>query len=187
MTAGTRVVGYVRVSTAEQSDSGLGLAAQRTAIEAECERRGWVLVEMFEDPGTSGKSMANRPRLAEALRLVESRQVDGLVAAKLDRLSRSLQDFAGIMASSYRRKWSLIVLDIGVDTTTPTGKAMAQMMGVFAELEREMIGQRTKDALAVRKAQGVRLGRPRTLPAVVVDRVVAERGRAGRWRASRRI
>jgi DNA invertase Pin-like site-specific DNA recombinase len=85
-----RVVGYVRVSTDEQADSGVGLDAQRTAIVGECARRGWRLVAVHTDAGVSGKSMKGRPALAEALHAVESGQAEGIVVAKLDRLSPAL-------------------------------------------------------------------------------------------------
>src|ERR1700730_10653270 len=90
-----RVVGYVRVSTDEQADSGLGLAAQRTTVAAEAERRGWTLVAVHED-ALSGKSL-DRPGLAAALAAIEAGEAAGIVVAKLDRLSRSLKDFALLM------------------------------------------------------------------------------------------
>lgn len=154
------VVGYVRVSTAEQADSGAGLAAQRTAIVAECERRGWTLVALHEDAGASGKSLQGRPALQAALDAVEEGRATALVVAKLDRLSRSLLDFAGLMERSRRRGWSLVALDLGVDTTTPNGQLIANVMASFAQFERQLIGQRTKDALAEKRRAGIRLGRP---------------------------
>lgn len=171
----TRVVGYVRVSTDEQAGSGLGLEAQRAAITAEVERRGWELVAIHEDAGASGKSLENRPALTEALVAVQSGQAGALVVAKLDRLSRSLLDFASLMEQSRRQGWALVALDLGVDTTTPAGEMVANVMATFAQFERRLIGERTKSALAVRKAQGVKLGRPRTMPDEVVERILAER------------
>jgi DNA invertase Pin-like site-specific DNA recombinase len=100
---------------------------------------------------------------------------DLLVVSKLDRLSRSLLDFASLMDRSQREGWELVVLDLGVDTTTQAGEMMANVMASFAQYERRLIGQRTKAALAQRKAQGVRLGRPRSLDASTVTRVVTER------------
>jgi DNA invertase Pin-like site-specific DNA recombinase len=173
MVKGQRVIGYVRVSTAEQADSGLGMEAQRTAIRAECDRRGWVLERIYEDAGFSAKSMVKRAGLGEALTALRAGEADGLVVAKLDRLSRSLKDFANVMTSAHSERWTLVVLDMGVDTTTPSGELMANVMASFAQFERQIIGQRTRDALAVKKAQGVRLGRPRQLPQQVVDRVVS--------------
>jgi hypothetical protein len=92
------VVAYVRVSTGEQAASGLGLDAQRATIAAEADRRGWTIVAWCEDAGASAKSMAKRPGLAEALGAIEAGTAAGIVVAKLDRLSRSLVDFAGLMA-----------------------------------------------------------------------------------------
>lgn len=173
-----RVIGYIRVSTDEQAASGAGLEAQRAAILAEALRRGWHLVEMIEDAGYSGKSL-QRPGIAAALDALGHKRADTLVVAKLDRLSRSMLDFAGLMDKAAREHWALVALDVGVDTTTPSGEAMANIMATFAQFERRLIGQRTREALAVKKAKGVRLGRPRTMPTEVLRRIVAERA-AGR-------
>jgi DNA invertase Pin-like site-specific DNA recombinase len=87
------------------------------------------------------------------------------------------------MQQARREGWALVALDLGVDTTTPTGEMMANVMATFAQFERRLIGQRTKDALAVKRSQGVRLGRPRLLDQAVVDRVVAERAAGASLRA----
>jgi DNA invertase Pin-like site-specific DNA recombinase len=166
-----KVCGYIRVSSAEQRESGLGLQAQRDAIEAEAERRGWTLVHIYADEGVSGKSMNGRPGLQEALHAVEAGEAEALVVSKLDRLSRSLLDFALLMERARKRGWSLCALDLGVDTSTPSGEMMASVLATFAQFERRLIGQRTKDALAVKRSQGVVLGRPREVPAAVIDRV----------------
>src|SRR5438270_7418861 len=157
---GRRVIGYVRVSTDEQVESGAGLAAQRSAIAAECSRRGWKLAALLEDAGASGGSMRGRPGLHCALETIEAGRADALVVAKLDRLSRSLLDFASLMDRSRRRGWSLVALDLGVDTTTPQGELMATVLASFAQFERRLIGVRTKEALAEKRAMGVQLGRP---------------------------
>jgi DNA invertase Pin-like site-specific DNA recombinase len=112
----------------------------------------------------SGKSLARRPGLQKALRTVEDGRADTLVVAKLDRLSRSLLDFSALMERSRKGDWALVALDLGVDTTTPSGEMMANVLAVFAHFERRLIGQRTKDALAVKRSEGGRLGRPRQLP-----------------------
>lgn len=170
-----KIIGYVRVSTDEQVDSGAGLAVQRTAIEAEAARRGWELNAIHEDAGASGKSLNGRPGLTAALAAIEAGEASGLVVAKLDRLSRSLLDFAGLMERSQRKGWALVALDLGVDTSTPSGEMMASVLAIFAQFERRLIGQRTRDALAVKKAQGVQLGRPRTMPDSVRKRIRQER------------
>ena len=177
-----RVLGYVRVSTDEQSNSGAGLEAQRRAIVAECERRGWQLVEVIDDAGFSAKDL-KRPGVQEALRALEAGDASALVVAKLDRLSRSMIDFTALMGKAQKQGWALVALDCAVDTTTPTGEAMANMLATFAQFERRLISQRTREALAVKKAQGVRLGRPPTLPAKVVRRIGREHAKGASLRA----
>lgn len=81
------------------------------------------------------------------------------------------------MEAARREGWALVILDLGVDTTTPSGEMTANVMATFAQFERRLIGQRTKDALAVKKAQGTRLGRPLTAGAGVVKRIARERKR----------
>src|SRR5437879_13813020 len=98
-----RVVGYIRVSTSEQADSGAGLGAQRSGITAAWISRGWQLVGIHEDAAASGKSLAGRPALQAALDIVEKDEASALVVAKLDRLSRSILDFAGLMERSRRK------------------------------------------------------------------------------------
>ena len=167
-------LGYVRVSTDEQSASGAGLAAQRAAIEAEAARRGWELLDVVEDAGFSGRDL-RRPGIKAVLQDLHSGRAAALIVAKVDRLSRSMVDFAALMDRSAREGWALVALDLGVDTSTPSGEAMAHVMATFSQLERRMIGQRTKEALAVKRAQGVRLGRPPVLSAAIVERMRQER------------
>jgi DNA invertase Pin-like site-specific DNA recombinase len=173
------MVGYVRVSTDEQADSGLGLAAQRATVAAEADKREWTLLAIHED-AQSGKSL-DRPGLTAALAAVEKGEAAGIIVAKLDRLSRSLKDFAGLMERARKKRWNLVACDLGIDLSTPSGRFMANVMGSAAEWEREIIGQRTKDALAVKRAQGVKLGRPATLPRDVVDRILEARASGDGW------
>lgn len=181
-TASTAVLGYIRVSTDEQADSGAGLEAQRQAILAECDRRGWELAEIVEDAGYSAKDL-KRPGIIDVLERLARGEAGTLVVAKLDRLSRSVLDFAGLMAQSQQEGWALVALDLGVDTTTPQGELMAGVMAQFAQFERRLIGQRTKAALAIKKQQGVTLGRPRSLPEGIVARIAAERAAGATLRA----
>lgn len=171
-----RAIGYVRVSTTEQSESGLGLEAQRQAIRAEAERQGWELVAIHEDAGASGKAMSGRTGLQNALQAVREQGDGVLVVAKLDRLSRSMVDFAKLMQVSQRQGWGLVALDLGVDTSTPSGEMMANVTATFAQFERRLIGQRTKEALAEKKRQGVKLGRPTVTSPETVAQVQAMRG-----------
>lgn len=170
-----RVVGYIRVSTEEQRRSGAGLAAQRKAIRDACDQRGWTLLRIEADEAASGKSTTNRPGYARAVEAVTIGDAGGLVVAKLDRLSRSVRDFCGLLDASAKQEWALVCLDLGLDTSTPTGKFTAQIIAAVAELERELIGQRTREGLERQRAKGVRIGgRP------VIDEKLAERIRAMR-------
>jgi DNA invertase Pin-like site-specific DNA recombinase len=173
-----RVLGYTRVSTEDQAESGAGLAAQRSAIHAACQARGLELVDIVEDAGWSGKSL-ERPGLATALGQLDAGKVDAIVVAKLDRLSRSLIDFANLMERARRRGWAVVALDLGVDTTTAAGELVANVMASVAQWERRTIGDRTRVAMAEKAAAGVRIGRPRVLPDDVVARILTERA-AGR-------
>ncbi len=168
------VIAYRRVSTEEQSNSGAGLDAQRSAIEAEAARRGWDDVEWISDEGYSAKDL-RRPGIAQALEELAAGQAGILVVSKLDRLSRSLLDFAALMERARREGWALVILDLAVDTTTPGGEMMANVMATFAQYERRLIGQRTKDALTAKRAQGVHTGRRSTLDPAVKARIVAMR------------
>lgn len=197
-----RVIGYARVSTEEQGVSGLGLQAQRSAIIAECERRGWELVKIAEDVG-SGKNL-KRPGVQAALDALTVGDANALVVAKLDRLSRSMLDFARIMSTAQKQSWALVALDVNIDTSSPSGEAMAHMLATFAQFERRLISERTKQALAAKRASGVRLGgAPEIDPAIEARirqeradgfpfRTIAERlnadgtptARGGRWHVS---
>jgi len=179
----THVVGYVRVSTAGQASSGAGLAAQRRAIESEAERRGWTVVAIHSDAGASGKTLRRRPGLEAAIASVERGEAGALVSAKLDRLSRSVVDFGGLLARASTAGWSLVVLDPAVDTSTPNGKMVAGIIAVLAEWEAEVIGQRTRDGLAEKRAAGVVLGRPRSIGATTRARIVSLRTSGLSWRA----
>lgn len=171
-----RVVGYIRVSTDDQADSGAGLEAQRAAILEQCTRRSWDLIALHEDTA-SARSLAKRPGLTRALVDLDAGVAGALVVAKLDRLSRSLLDFSTLMERSRKKGWALVALDLGVDTTTPSGEMMANVLAVFAQFERRLIGQRTREALSVKRRQGIRLGRPPVVSADLVNRVRHERKR----------
>lgn len=170
----TAVLAYLRCSTEEQRVSGLGLADQRAAIAAEADRRDWQAVEYVVDDGYSAKSLA-RPGITEALDRLSAGKAGVLVVSKLDRLSRSVHDFTGLIARAKREGWELVVLDLALDTSTPNGKFMASVLASVAELERDLISARTSAALQQLKASGKRLGRPRVMPERVTERIVSER------------
>lgn len=170
-TGPVRALAYLRVSTEGQAESGAGLDAQRAAVEAEAARQGWQL-EIVADTG-SGANL-NRPALVEALDRLDRGEADLLLAAKLDRVSRSVKDFAGLLERANRRGWRLVLLDLG-DTSTATGELTANMIASAAQYERRLIGQRTREGLAAKRAAGVRLGRPSVLPREVIERIVTQR------------
>lgn len=171
-------VAYLRVSTDEQAESGAGLAAQRTVIEDTATRRGWTITDWFEDSGVSGgKAPHQRPGLAAALNAVQSGQVERLIVAKIDRLSRKFRDAVDLMETAAEEGWPLYIADIDADLVTSNGRLVARMLAAIAEDERDRIRQRTKAALAAKREAGVRLGRTPQLPAEVVQRIVADRAR----------
>ena len=153
-----KVIGYCRVSTSEQGDSGAGLEAQESAIRERVEQRGWELIDIRTDIA-SGKSMRKRDNLGWTLRDMASGQADVLMAAKLDRVSRSVLDFATLMETARNEGWSIAVLDLDVDTTSSMGELVANIMISLAQLERRVIGDRTRDALKAVRARGTHLGR----------------------------
>ena len=156
---------YLRVSTDQQADSGAGLAAQHDAIEREAAHRGWDEVEWYTDGGFSGSSL-ERPQMNRLL--AEIMRGDLLVTAKVDRLSRSLVDFATLVERSQKAGWSIVTLDLGLDLSTAQGEFVASILAAFARMERRLIGQRTKDAMAAKKALGgVRFGHRSRIPADV--------------------
>ncbi len=171
----TRVLHYLRVSTDDQAESGAGLLAQEAALRSVSTMRGWTVVDTYRDAGVSGKTMRHRPALQEALARLEAGQADILAVAKLDRLSRSVLDFATLLEQSHRQGWALLALDAAVDTSTAAGEAMAHVVATFAQMERRLTGERTRAALAAKRGSGVRLGRPSSLPTAIVERITRER------------
>ncbi len=175
----TTMIGYLRVSTEEQANSGLGLEAQRDTIQRYADAHGWDVL-WYVDEGLSAKSLA-RPQLQDALArlyvIPKRRDVDGIVVAKLDRLSRSVHDFSGLLKLAATRKWALVAIDLGVDTSTPTGKLIANVMMSVAEWEREVIGERTSAAMQAAKRQGRHMGRVSTLPDATGKRLLTLRRR----------
>jgi DNA invertase Pin-like site-specific DNA recombinase len=166
-----RLLGYAGTSAEEQLT---GLEAQDAAIRAAAAARpGWQLLDVVREHASGAD--ADRPVLAVQLARVRRGQADGLMVAKLDRLTRSLAQLGGLLDDARARGWVLVALDVAVDLSTPTGEMVGGVMGVAARFERHMIGVRTREALAVKRDQGVRLGRPRRCPDDVLARVVAYR------------
>jgi DNA invertase Pin-like site-specific DNA recombinase len=151
-----RVALYLRVSTAEQT-----VENQRRELEAVAVRHGWEVGAVFTDAGISGtKGRDKRPGYDGLCRGIARREFDQVAAWSVDRLGRSLQDLVGFLAELHSKGVDLYLHQQGLDTGTPAGKALFQIMGVFAEFERAMIVERVKAGLSRARSQGTRLGRP---------------------------
>ena len=186
-----RSLSYVRVSTDEQASSGLGLEAQARKFRAYAELRDYLPTETCVDAGVSGAvAPEDRPALGPALERLDAGDADVLIVASLSRPGRRVADVLRIADRAHAQGWSLAILDMNLDTATPTERFTLTVLAGVAELEREQIRQRTRDALAVKRAQGVRLGRPVSEATRRAGRggtrPGARRGRRGRLTARRR-
>lgn len=153
---------YLRVSTDRQTTDN-----QRIALTALCEQRGWQIVAEYADNGISGaKSREHRPGLDAALKDATRSRYDVLLAWSVDRLGRSLQDLIHGLQELLGARVDLVLHQQAIDTTTPAGRAMYQMLGVFAEFEREIIRARVNAGLVKARQRGARLGWPRVAPKV---------------------
>lgn len=165
---------YTRVSSGEQGLSGLGLEAQAAKCADYASRQGFEVVDTLSEV-KSGKSVKARPVLCEALARLKAGEADVLVVAKLDRLSRSLFDFVTLLQRSEREGWSVALLDLGVDTTTPVGRMQAQIVASVAEFERQRISERCAEAAKAKKARGQRVGGVGVTPLSTIEQVVGLR------------
>ena len=140
---------------------------ERRDLKASAKRHGWLIVETFDDNGVSGaKSRDERPAMRRLMEGVARKDFDMVAAWSVDRLGRSLQDLVGFLGELQAKGVDLFLHKQGLDTSTPAGKAMFQMLGVFSEFERAMIQERVRAGLARARAQGKKLGRPPVAPDV---------------------
>ncbi len=152
-----RAVIYARVSTDKQTTEN-----QLRELQQVIQRNGWELVKVYQDEGISGsKGRDGRPQFDNLLKDGVRKEFDVVLAWSVDRLGRSLQDLVGFLNELHSKHIDLYLHQQGIDTTTPAGKALFQMMGVFAEFEKSMIQERIRSGLARAKAKGVKLGRPK--------------------------
>ncbi len=152
-----RAVLYLRVSTTEQTT-----ANQERELREIASRMGCEIVRVYKDHGISGaKGRDKRPAFYALCRDAAKRQFEMVMAWSVDRLGRSLQDLVAFLSEMHALKIDLFLHQQGLDTTTPSGKAMFQMLGVFAEFERAMIQERVRAGLARARAEGKQLGRPK--------------------------
>lgn len=154
---GVRAIGYVRVSTEKQADRGVSIAAQAEKIRAMAVVQGADVVGVVVDAGTSAKSL-RRPGMARVLALVDTRAVDAVIVAKLDRLTRSIVDLAELLRRFERRDVSLVSVADSLDTRSAAGRLVLNIMVSVSQWEREAIGERTGDAMRHKQAHGERVG-----------------------------
>jgi site-specific DNA recombinase len=150
-------VGYVRVSTEGQADRGVSLDAQAEKIRAMATVHDVELIDIIVDGGESGKSLS-RPGIERLLGMVERREIQVVIIAKLDRLTRSVRDLAELLERFQRRGVALVSVGESLDTGSAAGRLVLNVMASVSQWEREAIGERTKDALRHKRAQGLRAG-----------------------------
>jgi len=157
---------YARVST-----SGQTVSNQLQELRKVAERHGWEIVHEYKDRGISGaKGRGKRPQFDQMLKAANRREFDIIMSWSVDRLERSLQHLVEFLGDIQHKGVDLYLHQQNIDTSTPSGKAMFQMVGVFAEFERAMIQERVKAGLARARKEGKKLGRP-TVSAEIEDKI----------------
>jgi DNA invertase Pin-like site-specific DNA recombinase len=151
-----RVVGYVRVSTEEQATDGVSLAAQRAKLAAYASLYDLEVVAIVEDAGVSAKTL-DRPGLSKVLAMVAAGEVEGVLVAKLDRLTRSVRDLGELLDGAFKRG-ALLSVGEQIDTRTAAGRLVLNILGSVAQWEREAIGERTSAALQHKRSRGELVG-----------------------------
>ncbi len=154
-----KVIGYVRVSTEGQADGGVSLEAQRQKLAAYALALDLELVDVIEDAGYSAKTLA-RPGLQVALKALADGRASGLLVVKLDRLTRSVRDLGTLVDEYFGARFSLLSVGDAIDTRTAAGRLVLNVLTSVAQWEREATSERTREALAHLRREGVRLGRP---------------------------
>lgn len=168
MNASRVAIVYARVSTEEQAQHGASLASQIAVLSEEAERRGWA-VQVIQERA-SGKNL-RRPGIARALEMLKAGEARYLMAVRIDRLSRNVADFAGLMESARKQGWALVMPEMEIDTSTSQGEFMANVQVSVAQYERRLIGDRTRAGMAQRRTEGQHMGRRRELPEDLVHRI----------------
>lgn len=166
-----KVVAYLRVSTNEQANSGQSLDSQQHKLEAYASLYDLEIVEICVDAGESAKSL-KRPGIQRALELMHSGDAQGLLVAKLDRLTRSVSDWQLLIDDffSERKGKQLFSVADSIDTRTAAGRMVLNILLSVAQWEREAIGERTKDALQNKIRKGERCGKIRYGYDLALDR-----------------
>ena len=164
-----RVAFYVRVST-----DGQTVENQLGELHAVAKRHGWHVVQVYADRGISGtKGRDGRPEFDKLLKAIARREVDMVAAWSVDRLGRSLKDLVSLLSDLQAKGVDLFLFQQGLDTSTPSGRAMFQMLGVFSEFEAAMIRDRVRTGVTRAKRCGTKSGRPIGRPRLSQDKDVA--------------
>jgi site-specific DNA recombinase len=150
-------IGYVRVSTEKQADQGVSLEAQAEKVRAMAIVHAAEFKDTIVESGESAKNL-NRPGMARLLQMVDARQVDVVIVAKLDRLTRSVKDLCVLLERFERRGVALISVAESLDTSSAAGRLVLNIMTAVSQWEREAIGERTRDAMRHKRSQGHRVG-----------------------------
>jgi site-specific DNA recombinase len=152
----TKVLGYVRVSTEEQAERGVSLDAQRAKLDAYAALYDLELIEVIVDAGVSAKSF-HRPGLQRAFSLLRKGKAAALLVAKLDRLTRSMRDLGALVEDELvKGRWALLSVAEQLDTRTASGRLVLHILGSVASWERDVIAERTKEAMAHKRDRGER-------------------------------
>ncbi|MEE8153512.1 MAG: recombinase family protein [Phycisphaerales bacterium] len=154
----SKAIGYTRVSPRDQAADAISLVSQRRKIEAYAILHDLELVEVIEDAGYSAKSL-DRPGMAKLLSLIRGRKITTVVVAKLDRITRSVRDLGELIELFQRSGVEFASVADHIDTSTASGRLVLNVMGSVSQWEREAIGERTSEALAVMRSNGRRISR----------------------------
>ena len=165
-----KVVGYSRVSTDKQADEGHSLAVQQAKLEAYCLVKDWTLAEVVQDEGYSAKSL-DRPGIQRLLAMAEAGQAQVVVVTKLDRLTRSVADLDRLLRMFECKGVALVSLQESLDATTATGRLMMNLLASVSQWEREVIGERTRDAMQHLRRTGQVYSRPCLTNEAVISRM----------------
>jgi site-specific DNA recombinase len=157
MKDGTRTLGYLRVSTTGQAEEGYSMEAQEKKIRAYADLHDLELIEIIEDAGLSGKTIAGRPGIQRVLEMVKAGKVDNVVILKLDRLARNVKEAIEISDLLQKRGVSLHSISEKLDTGSASGRLFYNILSAMSQWERETIAERTRTALAVKKDKGERI------------------------------
>jgi site-specific DNA recombinase len=177
-----QVIGYTRVSTSEQAIDGVSLGVQAQKIRAYALVKDWTVAEVIRDEGVSAKHL-KRPGLERLLALVKTGEVGVVIVHKLDRLTRSVKDLNSLVELFEKKGVALVSLQESLDATTATGRLMMNLLASVSQWEREVIGERTREAMQHLKAHGQVYSRPVVGDAATLARIQALRGAGATYQA----